>query len=1096
MTPRLKLFWLALPLRWAFAAVAAPALAAAGGLIWLDTAPGKDFIERQVATLTAAGPVRVELVGLGGALPFSPRLAGLRLSDAEGVWLEAADLALELDPLALLTGTLRLPLVAAGRLDVARLPAQTASPTEQPPAEAKPFSADDLPVRRLRLDRFEIGGFKIAQSVAGHGLAGAVRLADVSATLREISVKVELLRVNDNVLTADATVDLPRRRVSGAVGATLPDLAALAALGGEEAAALGASGRVDLAVDFQASADGALTATVKAQTAGLKAAGFPIGDAALEGAAAYGGVDTGGFDPTKGRLTLEKVKLTAAGATLAANLTVDLGKQRAAGDVNAAVPDLARLAAVGGEATAGLGAAGGFNLAVKLQALEDGGQAATATLKGDHLKAAGVDIGDAALEGTAAYRDGPAQGFDARVGRIALDGVRLKAAGASLAADLSVDLAKLGGKGTFKFDAPDLGALAALAGQQAAGVGGKAKAEASLRQLDDGGHAVTLALRGHGLRAAGADVGDAEFNAAATYHDGGGGRFSVEDGRVAVESAKLSAAGASLTAQGKMRDGGLAFTWRLNPLTLKTLDRFVPGLAQAAGTLAAEGDIGGTVSNPAAAARIQARGLAAAQTISAGVKPVNADLSLRWADGAGQAEVKAAEGAGKLNLNARATLKNGGKALDAKADGALDLALLNDLLAATGDTAAGRLTFSASAAGDPSALRLRADAVLTGGSYRARALGTELSNIALKAGFDGKTATLSSLSAETPGRGKLSASGRVDLSGAAPKFDFKLTARDALLADSTLATVAADADLAFSGTPAASKITGETTLKKVDIRIPRSLPPDLPALEVVEVGGGRAAAPPFRPGGKAIKAGVEHDAATTVALDVGVTAPPRRVKVTGQGFNGEFGGKVMVRGAAAAPDITGRFVMQRGSLSILRREFRFTRGVLQFDGGPEIDPRLDVLAETKAGGDTARIKVQGSPRRPEISFESANGLPADQVVSQILFGKTTDRLSPGQAVDLASALASLSGFKGPVSLLGDIQRKLGLDRLDVATGEDGKVTVEAGRNIADGVFVGVKQTADGPKGRVEVELTDSIRVEAGVGASGAPEVGVGFELDY
>ena len=66
----------------------------------------------------------------------------------------------------------------------------------------------------------------------------------------------------------------------------------------------------------------------------------------------------------------------------------------------------------------------------------------------------------------------------------------------------------------------------------------------------------------------------------------------------------------------------------------------------------------------------------------------------------------------------------------------------------------------------------------------------------------------------------------------------------------------------------------------------------------------------------------------------------------------------------------------------------------------------------------------------------------------------------------------------------------------VGTGDDGKVSVEEGRNIADGVFVGVKQTADGPKGRVEVELTDSIRVEAGVGASGAPEVGVGFELDY
>ena len=1211
MTLKFKLVWLTTPLRWGLAVVAVPTLVAAGGMIWLDTPPGKDFIERQVAALTADGPVRVELTGLGGALPFAPRLAGLRLSDADGVWLEAADLAVELDPFSLLTGTLRLPLVAAGRLEVSRLPAPAAAPAAPPPADAKPFSPDDLPLRRLRLDRLEIGGFKVAESVAGFALAGEVRIAEVSATLKEASAKVDLLRLNDNLLTADLTVDLQRWRATGAVGAELLDLAALAALGGPDAVALGAAGRaslavalraldgggqaatwklsgdglkgagvdlgaaalegaaawteggasgfdpakgrltlenvklaatgatlsadlsvdlatlraqgevaadapdlarlaalggeataglgaaggVNLAVKFEAPADGALTATVAAQSHGLKAVGLVIGDAALEAAATYSG-PAGGFDPAKGRLTLENIKLTAAGAALSAGLSLDLERLRADGAVNLDVADLARLAAVGGEAAAGLGAAGGFKLGVTLQAPADGGQAATATLRGRGLKAAGVDVGDASLDGAAAYRDGPAQGFDPAKGRVTLDGVRLKAAGASLAADLDIDLARLGGKGSFTVDAPDLGALAALAGQQAAGVDGRATAEVSLRPLNDGGHAATVEARGRALRAAGATIGDAELDLAAAYRPGAGGRFALDDGRVMVESAKLSAAGAALTAQGEMRNGGLAFTWRLNPLALKTLERFAPGLAQAAGTVAAEGDVGGTVNNPAATARIQARGLAVAQTTSAGVKPINADLSLRWADGAGQAEAKAVEGSGKLNLNARATLKNGGKALDAKADGALDLALFNDLLAATGDTAAGRLTFSATAAGDPAAPRLRADAALAGGAYRLHALGTELSNITLKAGFDGKVATLSSLSAETAGRGKLSASGRADIGGAMPKFDFKLTARDALLADSTLATVAADADLTFFGTPAASKITGETTLKKVDIRIPRSLPPDLPALDVVEVGGGRPAAPAFRPGGKAVKAGVENDAAAAVALDVGVTAAPRRVKVKGQGFDGEFGGKVTVRGTAAAPDIAGRFVMQRGSLSVLRREFRFTRGVLQFDGGPEIDPRLDVLAETKAGGDTARIKVQGSPRRPEISFESANGLPSDQVVSQILFGKTTDRLSGGQAVELASALASLSGFEGPASLLGDIQRKLGLDRLDVATGEDGKVTVEAGRNIADGVFVGVKQTADGPKGRVEVELTDSIRVEAGVGASGAPEVGVGFELDY
>lgn len=653
----------------------------------------------------------------------------------------------------------------------------------------------------------------------------------------------------------------------------------------------------------------------------------------------------------------------------------------------------------------------------------------------------------------------------------------------------NVDVERLRAEGRLSVVVPDIGAAAAAAGQDAAVAAGRATLEMRFSPRDDGSQGADLTMRAEGLAAAGHAIGEASVDLSAVYrHEKGP--------TVETATARIAAAGLTLNADGGYRDGEITGEWRLAPFELRALARFVPALAEIDGRLSAEGAVAGTPADPQATAQIALTGGAHPAVGGAGIKPLSARVDLRWADGTGRAEATAADADKRLSLEAKATIGDAGKTLDARVKGALDVALFNELLAAQGDAVSGRLNFNAAATGDPAAPKLSADAAFSNGSYHLEALGANFSNITLRAAWDGKRATIDGLGADTPQGGKIAGRARVDMTGAAPKIEATLTARNALLADSTLATVAVDADLTVGGTPQAAKISGETTLKKVDIRIPRQLPGEVTTLEVVEVGGGRAPAPPFKPGGKALKTGVQAQGAAAVVLDVGIVAAPRRVKVTGQGFDGEFGGRLTVRGTAETPDVTGRFTMQRGALAILGRNFRFTRGVLNFDGGPEIDPRLDVLVETKAGTDTARIKVEGSPRRPEIRFESAGGLPEDQVVSQILFGKTTDKLSPAQGVELAQALASLTGFEGPAGVLGKVRSGLGLDRLDVGTGVDGKVTVEAGRMVADGVFVGVRQTADGPKGRVEVELTDSIKVEAGVGAGGAPEVGVGFEIEY
>lgn len=648
--------------------------------------------------------------------------------------------------------------------------------------------------------------------------------------------------------------------------------------------------------------------------------------------------------------------------------------------------------------------------------------------------------------------------------------------------------------GALTLELADPGALAVLVDQTAAG---RLSLGVHLRSRRDGagGQEADASLSGEGLAVAGTALGTA------TAALGLERRLTPDGERWSASDVQVDAAGLSLRGAAALTGETLSGALRLERLELRRLAGFAPLLATAAGSLTAEARLSGDLAAPAAQFSADLAGFALPELGGAGVKPLDARLEGKYDNGDVTAQVRAGDGSGLLGLTGRATLRNGGATLDAAADGFADLRLLDDALSALGDAAAGRVNFNLTAAGSLAAPQLRGTVSMRDGTYRQQASGLRLSDIALSLGVTPEAVRIERLTAKAGNGGTLSLTGQTALTPAV-QADLRLRAVNALLADTAMASVVADADLTLRGGPGGARLAGDVTLNRTDIRIPRRMPADIPTLEVVEVGRGRktvkvapapaGAAPPARP----VKAGVEAEGAAAVALEVGVTAAPRRVVVDGQGFHGEFGGRVTVTGTAAAPAIAGRFDLQRGTLKALGRTFNFTRGQLLFDGGSEIDPRLDVVAETRAGTDTARIKVGGSPRRPDISFESANGLPADEVAAQILFGKTTDRLSPGQAVELASAVAALGGFDAPASLLGDIKAKLGLDRLESGADAAGRPTLDAGRYVRDGVYIGVRQGAKGPQGRVEVDLTDHINIEAGVGPGGAPEIGVGIEFDY
>jgi translocation and assembly module TamB len=158
----------------------------------------------------------------------------------------------------------------------------------------------------------------------------------------------------------------------------------------------------------------------------------------------------------------------------------------------------------------------------------------------------------------------------------------------------------------------------------------------------------------------------------------------------------------------------------------------------------------------------------------------------------------------------------------------------------------------------------------------------------------------------------------------------------------------------------------------------------------------------------------------------------------------------------------------------------------------------------------ATLTVSGSAKDPKIALSSVPDAPQDEILAQILFKQSTGKLSAFQLAEIASALASLSGATSGVGdPLNSVRSSLGLDRLSVGSDTSGNPTLEAGRYLARGVYLGAKQSAsgNGSQATVQVDIAKGLKLETTAGSgsttatgsagrSDAASVGLTYQFEY
>ena len=568
-------------------------------------------------------------------------------------------------------------------------------------------------------------------------------------------------------------------------------------------------------------------------------------------------------------------------------------------------------------------------------------------------------------------------------------------------------------------------------------------------------------------------------------------RVSFSNG-VAVDRLRLGVRQAVLDVSGRV-GSTLDVTASLRNLPADIGTVLSPSYA-ADGVIEADARITGTAARPTGKVSLKATGLRARTGPGRAVPSASITATAELEGTTANIDARLAAGSSHLAVTGQAPLSATG-ALGLRANGLIDLAMADPILTASGRRVQGKVTLNLTISGSAKAPAVAGSAQLADGEVQDFSSGLHLTDMTALLQGSGTTLRIARFTAKA-GTGTINLTGTIGVMAPELPVDLTLTARDAkpLASDQISATL--DADMTIRG-QAEGQLTvgGKIHIQRAEARVPDRLPTSIAVLPV-RVAGTKAPPPP-------------PAATSVIALNLTIEAPGQ-VFVRGRGLDCEFGGSMRVTGTATAPQTIGALHMRRGSISLAGRTLTFTEGTIAFNGGSLSDPSLHLVATSSTSTVVATLSIDGTAQAPKITLSSVPALPQDEVLSYLLFGSGVGRLGALEVAEIATGLATLTGSGGAVGdPLNAVRQGLGLDRLSVGSSANGSPTLEAGRYVAPGLYLGAQQSASGGGSQAVVQMdiakglklqgtagTGSSSATGAAGASSGTSVGLTYQFQY
>ncbi|AZO12145.1 MULTISPECIES: translocation/assembly module TamB domain-containing protein [unclassified Mesorhizobium] len=569
---------------------------------------------------------------------------------------------------------------------------------------------------------------------------------------------------------------------------------------------------------------------------------------------------------------------------------------------------------------------------------------------------------------------------------------------------------------------------------------------------------------------------------------------TIANGQTTLDRLVLNLGGGTASATGKVGQA-LDINATLAKVPASLANSFKPGL-DAAGAISGNVKVSGAAASPSMAFNITAAGVQTSQTRAAGLGGLNVSSTGTFAGNKLAFNADISDGAG-LGLKGGGTVMTAGTpALVLDFSGKVPFSFLAAKLAAQGLALSGTANVNVQVRGHASSPVIGGTVSTSGARFIDARSGLAVNDIAAEVSIGSGVARINRLTGTLSTRGSLSASGTVGINpaqGFPADLSVKLT--DGRYTDGRVVTANLGGDLTIKGPLASAPvIAGTINLGRTVITVPDKLPASLSALDVKHKNAPRA----VRAQDKALRpesASGGGGGGGGLVLDVTVNAP-NQIFIQGRGVDAELGGSLRLTGPASSPQAVGTFTLQRGRLSILAKRLTFTEGTVGFSGS--LVPYLNLTATTTTSTATVTILVQGEATNPKFNFSSVPALPEDEVLAQLIFGRSMSNLSPLQIAQLAEAAAQLAGVGGSTSLLENLRSAIGVDDLDVTTDEKGGTAVSAGKYLNDRTYVTI-QKGDKPgsgKAAIDLNVGRGVKLRGEATDAGEAKGGIFYEREY
>lgn len=378
------------------------------------------------------------------------------------------------------------------------------------------------------------------------------------------------------------------------------------------------------------------------------------------------------------------------------------------------------------------------------------------------------------------------------------------------------------------------------------------------------------------------------------------------------------------------------------------------------------------------------------------------------------------------------------------------------------------------------------------GVYQHLGLGLNIRKLEGDLIVDGETVYTRNLKAGDGNGGTLSGEGRIGLSSEA-HFPFSLSVNaqnmKAMQTD-TVNAVLARGEASYEGTLEKQHVTGELFFDRVEVFLGEFGGPEVAELAVTEINGENGT---VRGNGNGI-----HREDSSHSLDLKLHFPAR-IFVRGRGLDSEWGGRLAVSRNASSPVIRGDIALIRGRMDFLGKRLSLSQGNIMLDGSQPPRPFVSFEARQEGKEIVSILRVEGQPPNLNFLLSSEPALPQDEVLANMLFGRSLATITPIQAAQLALAARELAGKGGGPGALGTARNLLRLDDLNLVSDGDSNddIRLRAGKYVHERVYLRVEKDlkTDDDLVSADVELTRSITLESTLGPKGGG-MGLFWKRDY